>query len=196
MTSIKIVISRARVAFLALLTLFLVFSTTAIYAGWTSGEIQQRIIQPIQKSIERFGEQLADEIDKKPSPSFVASPSGDLFAEFEKTKPEPSKTSQAGSSTKQPNAPRILPSQPPAFSSVDYDAARKQQEQWWQQVQQNQQKFAEESKKRMEEFDRQAQQNMTDFQKQSGQKVQNFLNSQPQMVCTTNEQGVKICKLQ
>ncbi|KKT74929.1 MAG: hypothetical protein UX31_C0015G0019 [Candidatus Nomurabacteria bacterium GW2011_GWA1_46_11] len=83
-TPIKVIVSRARRAFLILLVLFIIASGSAIYAGWTSGEIKQKIIKPIEQGLTKLGEQLASETEKP-----INTPAASLLPEPRKESPTP-----------------------------------------------------------------------------------------------------------
>lgn len=188
MTAIKRVLFRARLTFSLLVVLFFSLAIIAGYTGWKSGEIKKNIIGPVSNAIR----DLASSFEYKPaSPSAVATTTEDLFKDFEK-QPE---VKEQQKPVQQPTKVAQSITVPSQSTTIDYDAARKAQEEWWQKAQADQQKFAQDAAARQAEFAKQAQQNMADFQKQSDQKVQQFQQQMvPQVTCTTNSDGVKICK--
>jgi len=86
-TPLKIVLRRARVVFLLIIWLFILVSGAAVYTGFKTGEIGKKIVGPVKKAVAN----LADSLQEKEEPVKVASPSGDLFFEFEKQTPAPVK---------------------------------------------------------------------------------------------------------
>ena len=84
-TSIKTVLHRARISFLMLIFLFLLIFTVTIYVGVKSGEIEKKIVSPFKSWVNH----LSQSLESKSNVVKIASPSGDLFSEFEKETPSP-----------------------------------------------------------------------------------------------------------
>lgn len=69
-TDIKFTVFRARIAFLGLIILLLLSSSTSLYAGFTGGEINKKIIAPYKK----FNQSLSDYFKKILSEEDKSSP--------------------------------------------------------------------------------------------------------------------------
>lgn len=145
-------------------------STTTLVAGWKSRIIEKSIVKPVQKAIAEFNAGL--NLVPTPAATPIATPSGDLFAQFEQ-KPIPVPKRQSPANPPPQPVYRYVPVATPTPNRW-YEDARKKQEAWWQQSLAEHEKFRQQGQQSMQEFDARAKADMEAFKQQSQQQTEEF----------------------
>ena len=158
-TSIKRVLSRAKLFFPSIFLFFAFSLVSSVYAGWKSGEIQEKVIEPVKQSavnfkqsLEKLGEassSLPPTASLRPSPKGESNPRGG----------QPASKGQSAPSVTQPTQ-------------------QQDQDEWFRQVQEANQQLSEESKRKLEEFKAESERNLEEFKQEGKQGLEEWRKEQ------------------
>lgn len=168
---------RAQIIFGLLLILFLSFSVSGVYAGVKTGRFEKVLVEPVASFIESLGSQ-ADNLStgREEYSSFNASSSSEVNIDINSQDSD-----NRIPSDRQYNTPYAYPS----IKYKSYEEIKKEQDEWWAQVQEQNKQLSEQSRRDIEqfridsqiklnEFKKEGQQGLEQFQKESQQKMEEF----------------------
>ena len=155
---------RSQIIFGLLLVLFLSFSVSGVYAGVKTGRLEEAIVKPLKNFIEEILKQDYAKPQTEEHPSFNATSSSNVNIE---------NNSRQNSS----NRSYSIPSTPYAYPTIQYksyEEIKKEQDEWWVGVQEQNKKLSEESRKSLEEFRADSQRKLESFKKEGQQGFEQF----------------------
>lgn len=172
------ILSRARLILGSLLLLLTVVTIAGVHQGVTSGDFDRVLLKPFRE----FGNAFEKAINPEPTP--IATSSATLQS------PTPIPTSQTTKPVYAP--PQTKQSIPAPYPYKTYEQIKKEQDDWWTKVQEENRRLSEQSKKELEQFRQQSQQNLKEFEQQGQIGLEQFrLESEQKMEEFRQKYGIE-----
>lgn len=153
---------RSQIVFIILLIGFLSFFASGVYAGVKSGRLKEAMVEPLKNFVEEL---LTEEKYAKTfiedKPSFKSTSSSEVNIEINTNQADSSNTNSANRSLY-----KYTPTLYPTIASKSWEQIKKEQDEWWARVQEENRRLSEQSKRELEEFRANSQQKMEEFRKQ------------------------------
>jgi len=180
-TQIKFVVRRAAQVFGVLTVVTAVASTSAVYAGAKSGELEKDVVKPLQAKLVQIKDQVVKSLSESSSGSNPAT-----FTTRSESRTEviinnngtTVKTNVKASGGTQVKINWVEPSWP---TYPTYDEVKKSQDAWWSQVQAQNAALSAQSAADLEAFRQQSEQKLNDFKLQGQQGMADFEAQMQQM---------------
>lgn len=168
---------RSEIIFIILIIGFLSFFISGVYAGVKSGRLNEAIVEPLKNFVVEL--QTEEEYAKpfiEEYPSFNATSSSSVNVEI---------NSQEGIYQTPSDRIYSTPYTYPTIKYKSYEEIKKEQDDWWAKVQEQNRRLSEESKRsleqfrldsqrKLENFKKEGQQGLDQFQQESEQRLQEF----------------------
>lgn len=178
-TNIKTSTKIAALFFVFLILDTILFLSSAIYVGATSGELRSKILDPLKKKTVELSVAVEKAMEEKPTPTpypyYTNKTDSNTTIKTESNvrininNRTSTYSGQKGYS--QTEIRWVYPTYQPGQS---YEELKKAQDEWWAQVQKQNQELSNQSKVSLEQFKQQSQQNLDNFKLQGQQGMEEF----------------------
>lgn len=174
-TSINSVLTRAATVFPLIFALLTATAATAVYAGLKSGEIQEKIVEPIQAAKQNAIDAINKIMEDTPASTLqpVSTDESSVTSESKSTVIINNDTPSGNS--KRYNEPVVIQwVYPTLVPGKSYEETQKEMDEWWAKVQAENQQRSAQSQQQLEQFRQQSQLDMEKFKEQGNSGMEDF----------------------